>query len=449
MTKHGVACDAGGQGSLAPLAGLRVEAGLRLGAVCLSLLSLVGCSGDDAGQQGRPIEGCERFSYSTCDIRSPKCQDELFQLVGCLRGEDLAGAGPPPVSLLSEADATAMVLEQSETGSAPDADFGARVRGLELLGLVDPGLIASESDVVDVTIDAVAAFYQPTSRSVVIIDRGDPLDDSDADAVLAHEFVHAWQDRRHDLNSFGDEPNLDSDRSLALTSVVEGEAMVYQLLLMLAYRGVNLKDANYTGMWQSLVIQGEQLASAEGSPMVTAPGIFPYTYGTRYMGEHWLDGSHEELDSIFEQPPASSLEVMLDHSDGNLPAIESFDVIPAPLDGYRHVVDDVAGAWVVFSRMLDLMGSAYADSLRDLSTHWRGDRFWVYQTEDDQHDTAVVWWMDWSDPISAVRAAEMIASAARPAAAQVEVQGSRLRVVVSERAADLSSWTKRSADGAP
>ncbi|HEU4576954.1 MAG TPA: hypothetical protein VFS67_01775 [Polyangiaceae bacterium] len=443
MAKRGRACDAGGHWSLTPLARLRT------GALCLSTLALGACGGDDSGREGRPIEGCEQFSYSACDIRDAKCQNDLFQLVGCLRGEDLASAGPPPVSLLSEAEATAMVLQDSDPPAATaEADFSAQVRGLELLGLVDPGLIASQSDVIDVTIEAVAAFYQPSTRSVVIIDRGDPLDDSDADAVLAHEFVHAWQDRRHDLNSFGDEPDLDSDRSLALTSVVEGEAMVYQLLLMLAYRGVNLKQANYTGMWQSLVIQGEQLASAEGSPMVTAPGIFPYTYGTRYMGEHWLDGSHEELDAIFERPPASSLEVMLDSSGASLPEIETFDVMPAPLDGYRYVVDDVAGAWVVLSRMLDLMGSLYADSLRELATHWRGDRFWVYQTEDDQRDTAVVWWMDWSDPISAVRAAEMIASAARPAAAQVEVQGSRLRVVVSERGPDLLRWVQRAADGA-
>ena len=446
MAKREDACDAGGQWSRALLAGMWV------GAWCSSALVLGGCGGDDPPQQSRPIEGCEQFSYSFCDIRSPKCQSDLFELVGCLRGEDLAGAGPPPVSVLSEADATAMVLEQTDTpAAAPDAevDFSAKVRGLELLGLVDPGLIASQSDVVDVTIEAVAAFYQPTTRSVVIIDRGDPLDDSDADAVLAHEFVHAWQDRRHDLNSFGDEPDLESDRALALNAVVEGEAMVYQLLLMLAYRGVDLKQANYTGMWQSLVVQGEELASAEGSPMITAPGIFPYTYGTRYMGEHWLDGSHEELDSIFAQPPASSLEVMLDSSGASMPVIEPFEVMPSPLDGYRHVVNDVAGAWVVFSRLLDLAGSAYADSLRELSSHWRGDRFWVYQTEDDRRDTAVVWWIDWSDAISAVRAAEMIGSAARPAAAQVEVQGSRLSVVVSERGADLSSWTTRAADGVP
>ena len=184
--------------------------------------------------------------------------------------------------------------------------------------------------------------------------------------------------------------------------------------------------------------------------MVTAPGIFPYTYGARYMGEHWLDGSHQELDQIFEQPPASSLEVMLDSSAANMPLIEPFEVMPAPLEGYRYVADDVAGAWVVFSKLLDLSGSAaYADSLRELASHWRGDRFWVYQTEDEPGDTAVVWWIDWSDTLSAVRAAEMIGSASQSAAAQVEVQGSRMRVVVAERAADLGGWTKAGADGTP
>src|SRR3954468_7449290 len=149
MAKREDACDAGGQWSRALLAGMWV------GAWCSSALVLGGCGGDDPAQQGRPIEGCEQFSYSFCDIRTPKCQSDLFQLVGCLRGEDVAGAGPPPVSVLSEADATAMVLEQSDTPeAAPDADFSAKVRGLELLGLVDPGLIASQSDVIDVTIQS-------------------------------------------------------------------------------------------------------------------------------------------------------------------------------------------------------------------------------------------------------------------------------------------------------
>jgi hypothetical protein len=421
-------------------------------------LGLFGCAGDErpallADGLGRPVEGCEQFSYQSCNILSADCESELFRLVGCLRGEDVAAAGSPPVSLLSEAEATALVLEQGDapTDAAPDQDFSAAVRGLELLGLVDPGLISNQSDVVDVTISSVAAFYQPSTRAVVIIDRGERLDDLDANGTLAHEFVHAWQDRRHDLASFDGDPDADSDRLLALDSVVEGEAMLYQLLLILAYQGVNLKQANYAGMFQSLVDQGEQLASTQGSPMVTASGIFPYTYGARYMGEHWLAGSHEQLDQIFEQPPASTLEVMWQGSAANVPEIEPLELMPAPLAGYRFVADDVAGAWVMFSRLLDLSGAREdMDAVRELSLHWRGDRFWIYQSEDAALATAVVWWSDWSDAASATQFAQRMASFRPDAAAlQVDVQGRRTRVVVCERAGDLDAWALRAADGTP
>ena len=432
---------------------LALAAGLSLGG-----LSLFGCSGDErapllADGQGRPVEGCEGFSYQTCDILSADCESELFDLVGCLRGEDVKAAGPPPVSLLSEADAMALVLNQQvdePSAAAPDPDFSAAVRGLELLGLVDPGLISNQSDVVDVTIQSVAAFYQPSTKAVVIIDRGEPLDDLDANGTLAHEFVHAWQDRRHDLASFDADSDADSDVALARSSVVEGEAMLYQLLLILAYRGANLKQANYSNLFQALVAQGEQLASTQGSPMVTASGIFPYTYGARYMGEHWLDGSHEELDQIFEQPPASTLEVMWEGSAA-MPAIEPLQLMPAPLAGYRFVVDDVAGAWVMFSRLLELSGTLRdAGTLRELSAHWRGDRFWVYQSEDAALDTAVVWWIDWADTLSAGQFAQaMDRFHPEPAALRVEVQGTRTRVVVAERGGDLDAWALRAADGMP
>jgi hypothetical protein len=398
------------------------------------------------------VEGCEKFSYQTCDILESDCQSELFGLVACLRGESAAADGPPPVSLLTEAEATQLLQSEPEPAAdaVPEGDFAAGVRGLELLGLVDPGVISTPSDVIDVTIQSVAAFYQPSTRAVVIIDRGEPLSDLDADATLAHEFVHALQDRRHDLGSFGGDAESDSDRALAVTSVVEGEAMLYQLLLMLAYNGVDLKRANYSGMFQALVAQGEQLAASASSPMVTAGSIFPYTYGARYMGERWLQGSHEALDQIYDAPPQSSLEVMWQGS-GNMPALESFDVMPAPLDGYRFVADDVAGAWVMFTRLLDLWsGVDGVAPLRTLASQWRGDRFWVYQSQGGAPDTAVVWWIDWSDAVSAAQFAELFARFhPAPASIQVDTLGQRSRVVVSERPGELAAWVQRAADGSP
>jgi hypothetical protein len=430
---------------------------LGLALFCGGGWGLGGCSGDErppplSAGRGRPVEGCEQFSYQTCDIREAGCQSDLFGLVACLRGESAAADGPPPVTLLSEAEATELLQGPAEPAADPTAqdDFSPSVRGLELLGLIDPGLISAPSDVVDVTIQALAAFYQPSTRAVVIIDRGDPLGDLDADATLAHEFVHALQDRRHDLQTFAGDADIESDHALALTSVVEGEAMLYQLQLMLAYQGVNLKQANYAGMFGSLVAQGDQLASSAGSPMVTAAAIFPYTYGARYMGQHWLRGSHQALDQLYDQPPESSLQVMWEGS-GDVPAIEAFDVMPSPLDGYRFVVDDVAGAWVMFSRLLDLSGGVGgASTLRTLASRWRGDRLWVYQSEDGTSETAVVWSIEWSDAVSATQFAELFARFhPDPAAIQIETLGKRSRVVVAERTGDLDAWSLRAADGSP
>jgi hypothetical protein len=406
--------------------------------------------------RGRPAEGCTQFSYQPCDILAADCQSELFRLVACLRGEDVATVGPPPVSLLTEAEATSMVRATTEELAEPtDAeDFSATVRGLELLGLLDPGLITTQSDVLDVTIQAVAAFYQPSTREVVIIDRGEVSNDLEANAMLAHEFVHAWQDRRHDLGSFGNEPGIDSDRALALSSVVEGEAMLYQLLLLLAYRGVSLDRANYTGMFQSLIDQAEQLSVTNGSPMVTASEIFPYTYGARYMGERWLAASQDGLDQIFEQPPQSSLEVMWRGSNANLPSVEPFSVLPAPLAGYRFVADDVAGAWVMFSRLLEVPADVGSDStaLRQLSTGWKGDRFWVYQSEDAALDTAVVWWTDWVDAASASRFADLLGPnfpVESGVGLQIRARGPRTLVVVTERSADGAAWAERAEEALP
>jgi len=126
---------------------------LGLALFCGGGWGLGGCSGDErppplSAGRGRPVEGCEQFSYQTCDIREAGCQSDLFGLVACLRGESAAADGPPPVTLLSEAEATELLQGPAEPAADPSAqdDFSPSVRGLELLGLIDPGLISAPSD---------------------------------------------------------------------------------------------------------------------------------------------------------------------------------------------------------------------------------------------------------------------------------------------------------------
>jgi len=423
---------------------------------------LSGCAEDEhppllADGRARPVEGCEEFSYRSCDVLDHACQAELFQLVACLRGGDARAAELPPVRLLSESEAVAAVLDAATEPAAPlvDGQFEAMAHALELLGLLEPGLLGAESDVLDVMIQSVVALYLPATREVIIIDRGRARADLDANGVLAHEFVHALQDTEHDLSRFDQEPNQDSDRSLAVSAMIEGEATLYQLLLSLAYSGERLDNVDYARLFTSLRGQGDRLALGDASPMVTAPGIFPYTYGARYMGQHWLLGDQPALDQIFERPPQSSLEVMW-REGLELPAVQRFLVLPAPLSGYHFLADDVAGAWVLFSKLLELAGDlTAAPALRELVLGWRGDRFWVYQSDDAEAAAALVWRIDWQDAEAAAQFAERYAAELNradrphPAGQSVVVDGVSTRVVIAEREADLPAWVLRASDGIP
>jgi hypothetical protein len=419
---------------------------------------LGGCAGDERAPPLRdgfaqPVEGCEDFSYRTCDVLEHDCQRELFQLVACMRGAEAGPAQLPPVRLLNESEATAAVRDAATESATPAVagEFEAMARALELLGLLEPGLVNLESDVLEVTIQSVVAFYLPATTEVIIIDRGRPLTDLDANGVLAHEFVHALQDEQHDLRRFALESDQDSDSALAQSAVIEGEATLYQLLLSLAYSGKALDSVDYPTLFANLSGRGDRLTLADGSPMLTAPMIFPYTYGARYVGQHWLAGDQSALAQLFEQPPQSSLEVMWREGATELPALERFLVQPAPLSGYHFVADDVAGAWVLFSKLLDLAGDlAAAPRLRELALGWRGDRFWVYQSDDAQGAAAILWRIDWQDAQAALQFSELYgAGGASPVGLSMVVDGASTRVVIAEREPDLSGWVELAADSIP
>jgi hypothetical protein len=367
--------------------------------------------------------------------------------MACLRGEDVSAADPPPVSVLSEEQAAARVVSGEDGSSAEaEADFKAQVRGLELLGLLEPDLIGGADDVLDVTISSVAAYYKPSSKEVVIIDRGESLSDLSSNGTLAHEFVHALQDRRHDLGNFGSDPGTSSDQSLALDSVVEGEATLYELLMTIAYRGVSLEQVDYDAAFDAMVDFGEEMSMSMGSPMLTAGGVFPYTYGARFMGQHWLSGRASELNSLYVEPPQSSLEVMLAGSSSSAPVPEAFDVLPLPLDHHRFVADDVAGAWVMFSRLLELSGTMdRAQLLRAIATRWRGDHFWIFRSQDDAPATsAAIWWTGWADEEAAEEFRQLLLGF-EPVGAVIDVEaiGTRTRLVVTERPEELAEWVTR------
>jgi hypothetical protein len=438
----------------------------RWGVLPIALCAATGCGGSEDRAPplgtGKSLSGCEEFSYRTCDILEDGCQRELFGLMACLHGDVDAGQ-PPPVRQLDEASAIALVSETSdalEMAGGLDAmqdeardqrAFFAGVRGLELLGMLSPGLIQDEADVLEVTVASRVAFYLVPTKEVVIIDRGDPVTNLEANSVLGHEFLHALQDRRHDLGGFDAAyGSSDSDTVLALSSLIEGEATFYQYMLTFAYRGIDVDKLDFEAFLADLTSFGTDLTRDEGSPAVTASGIFPYTYGTRYAGRRWLSGGNGELDAAYQDPPLTTLEVL-----GSAPAASElglFDPSPVALDGYEVTVDDAVGAWVTAAMLsgLEPIGSRPAP-LADLASHWRGDRYWIYQTaEEGDGSVAALWAIDWDSAEAAAQFASAAAALAPEGAAlHIDTSGVSTRVTSVERAEDLDAWRARLAEAAP
>lgn len=222
--------------------------------------------------------------------------------------------------------------------------------------------------------------------------------------------------------------------------------------MTIAYRGVDLEQVDYAAAFGSMVDFGEELSVSMGSPMLTASSVFPYTYGARFMGEHWLSGRAGELNRMFAEPPDSSLEVMVEAPSAGTPPLQPFDVLPAPLDHHRFVTDDVAGAWVMLSRSLALQGTMERAAFwRSVATRWRGDRFWIYRSQDDAPTTsAAIWWSSWADEAAAREFRDLLLGF-QPAGAvvQVETVGVHTRLVVTERPEELADWVARAGDALP
>lgn len=419
--------------------------------VVLGVASVLGCGGPDERAPllgaGRAIAGCEGFAYRACDVLTPRCQTEVFALAACLYGERDPGE-VPPVQQLDEASAIALIAAASNTGMTDGIDamndmgldaaaFRAEARGRELVGLLEPGVIGDPGDLLDASVSSAVAFYLQSTREIIIIDRGEPVNDLEANGVLAHEFVHALQDRRHGLGSLEAGVALDSDGYLALDGLIEGEASIYQYLLTFAYQGVNIDAFDFSAFFSDLTGLALEVTIEAGSPAVTASSIFPYTFGARYAGVRWVAGGSGAVDALYDAPPRSSWEVL---GGTGSPGIATFAEAPAPLEGHSLVSDDVAGAWLSVAMLAGLeAGRGAADELLDLASRWRGDRLWIYASAEASF--AALWALEWSDADSAARFGTLAAELSpEGSVVRIDTTGVSTRITAVERSEDLEAW---------
>jgi hypothetical protein len=222
----------------------------------------------------------------------------------------------------------------------------------------------------DLLAEQAAAYYDPVRKRMVLANWLTP--DLRRDAV-AHELVHALQDRLVGLEPFLAGRPGRSDEGLARQALVEGEAVALQHELRLRREGGEL------GRLPDVVeIQRAIRTSATGPVLSRAPAyvrdmlLFPYAEGLGFIHAFLQRRPWSALSTIYQDPPRSASQILhperyLDRREDpaslHLPDLAA--VLPI---GSLKVIEDELGEFGLRAALRRYRGEA-------APTGWRGDRY--------------------------------------------------------------------------
>lgn len=226
--------------------------------------------------------------------------------------------------------------------------------------------------------NAAIGFYAPETRTMWLVSESDgaSLDQLNEleRATLAHEFVHAVQDAAFDVERLEFEAPMLDDRALALSAVLEGDAVVHERLwqeAQLVQRGVR-------------VFLNASLTQATVPPSLEREWRFPYSAGLDWAGAIRNESGQAGVDAVMrERRPISTAEIMHPaiRTTGWLPETVTLPDISGGLgDGWEQ-----SGAATLGEFRLANYLQLWLPSLESLeaANGWSGDHFTTYANGED------------------------------------------------------------------
>lgn len=317
--------------------------------------------------------------------------DELARLVDSIAPSVEKSAGlkfktPPRSAVRSREQVRAYVLHKLDEELPAEKARGLQVT-YRLLGLL-PDSLDLRTLLLDLFAEQIVGFYEPDSSMLFVVANSDP---ALLRLTVSHELVHALQHQYLPLDSIMRQTG-DNDRLMAAQSVLEGQAMLVGMQVM-------VPDQNLFAMPEFWETYREQFRSQQASMPVygKAPRIlresiiFPYLAGADFL--RWWQGS-ELRDTIPYGPrmPVSTEQILhpYRYGRGDQPVALRFTVAEP------HVLyEDVMGEFDMRVLAADLARSGPAAEITTpIAVGWGGDRFRVYDTP---AGPAMVWYIVWDD----------------------------------------------------
>jgi len=300
---------------------------------------------------------------------------------------------PVPAILLAPAAFNRVLAQAIAASSSPD-EPRVEAQTLTLLGLLSPRadprrVLAPASD------GGVVAFYDPGGRRFFLARRAHDLSLDDR-VTVAHEYTHALQDQAFGLDQVRPPDGgvvRNSDRALAETALIEGDATVTMAL----YAQAAFTQQQYV-QWLG---DSSPASSADGTKRGAGPGMphylqdlasFPYDAGMAFeqtLLDQGLSGPiFDRVDAAFHHPPTSTRQILhpeLYRQDPTAPTPDLPPPSPCLPRGWQRAVSDVMGEY----RLRDMLAQRLDEDMAvRVASGWRADRYTLF---DRGGDTLLAW----------------------------------------------------------
>jgi hypothetical protein len=317
--------------------------------------------------------------------------------------------------------------------------------------LVAVGLMEESPNFVDRLLDfyasQVIAFYDPEPGRFFLIRgaenalEGGGMEEIADRLILSHELMHALQDETLKLDRRLRELKDNTDRTLALECLLEGEATLVMVR-------VALKE-----------FDGGEETEEMLAPLLTAGALeranvpkdipdyfveqlfFPYTEGTAYVRRALRRGGWEEIDRLWRSPPVSTSEILHDRPPAPPALLLPAEVSALAPKGFRPLYADTFGEWTVRFLLRRGLPEAEADAAAE---GWRGDRIAFFLSG---QRIAFLWRLHFDTPEGAARFETAWGKLRRPASAPESLRRQGREILITHgyaKAPDLPGFAAKS-----
>ena len=260
------------------------------------------------------------------------------------------------------------------------------------------GIMAEHTDYFDLLLnlygEGVVGFFDTEEEELFVVQDAQEFGPQDA-LTLAHEVTHGLQQQHFDIHAMLEDQKGNSDRSLALRALVEGDASIAERIYLFQYMDEDERTE------ASKAASSASLEAFEAAPhVVQRIFTFPYQEGFQFAARLLLEtNSWELVDRAFEELPESTEQILhLDkYKSSETPvAVELPDIAAALGEGWIELSRDTLGEF----RLMIYLETGVSDELAAVAAEgWGGDTFSLLKGPQDQN--ALVSLISWDSEADA------------------------------------------------